>query len=149
VLTKIDHCSMSVTDLMLAEQFYGRILCDVLGGELLDRKYLSTDSLILASESRGGRFDPAQSRVRVGDIEIALFLRHRHVPMPPPEQLRGSPRLALEVTPEEMDRLRAALGERRVPYEGPVEHPADCPLERSLYFRDPFGNFLEACCPRP
>src|SRR5579875_1550151 len=94
VLTQIDHFSIPVTDLMLAEAFYVDVMADILGGGLEDRKYLTTDDLELAAEGRGGRFDPPQSRVRVGRMTIALFLRHHHVPEPPPEQLRGTPRVA-------------------------------------------------------
>ena len=32
--------------------------------------------------------------------------------------------------------------------DGPVEYPPPCPSERSIYLKDPSGNFLELVCPR-
>jgi hypothetical protein len=47
-----------------------------------------------------------------------------------------------------MQRAIEVLGRSRIPYEGPVEHLAPCPVASSLYFKDPSSNFLELCCPR-
>jgi len=81
-------------------------------------------------------------------VQIPLFLYSDHIQEPPPEQLRGTPRLALHVTPEQMDELIEVLQEHKVAFEGPVEHPAPCPVARSVYLKDPSSNFLELACPR-
>ena len=41
------------------------------------------------------------------------------------------------------DKTLETLKERRIPFEGPVEHPEKGPFGQSVYFKDPSGNFLE------
>ena len=48
---------------------------------------------------------------------------------------------ALSVRPGQLDELTRALGERGIHHEGPVEHDGG---DRSVYFRDPEGNVVEA-----
>ena len=48
---------------------------------------------------------------------------------------------AFSVASGNLDRLQERLDENGVEYEGPVEHPGG---DRSLYFKDPEGNVVEA-----
>src|SRR5438270_9028648 len=152
---EMDHSVLAVNDLELGEHFYSRILGQVLGGSAERRTMGTTDEVIRAgrlravqAERRGGdgfRVPAPHSGVQVGRVQIPLFLYSDHVQEPPPEQLRGTPRLALHVTPLQMDELVEVLQEHRVAFEGPVEHPAPCPVSRSVYLKDPSSNFLELC----
>ena len=71
----------------------------------------------------------------------------QHVQEPPPEQIRGTPRLAITVTPGQVDKAVEVFQRRDIPFED-VHHPATSPISRSLYFKDPSSNFLELCCER-
>ena len=160
MIGEIDHSVVAVNDLILAERFYAEILGEILGGHLEDRSLLTTDELIRGRRLRATMGDrhrdqdqPARtpaphSSVKVGDAVVAMFLYQDHVQEPPPEQLRGTPRLAFHATSEQMELAVEVLRRHRVPFEGPVEHAAPCPVVRSLYFKDPSSNFLEICCPR-
>jgi hypothetical protein len=86
--------------------------------------------------------------VRLGQAVIPFSIYQTHVQEPPPEQLRGLPRLAFHVTTEQIDTAVEVLGRYRVPFEGPLEYPAPCLIARALYFKDPSSNFLELSCPR-
>ena len=155
---EIDHSVLAVNDLDLCEHFYANILGQVLGGSAERRTMGTTDEVLRAGRLRevqaqrhGGdafRVPAPHSGVQVGRVQIPLFLYSKHVQEPPPEQVRGTPRLALHVTPEQMDQLVEVLTRHRVAFEGPVEHAAPCPVSRSVYLKDPSSNFLELCCPR-
>lgn len=150
-----------VDDLVVAERFYAEILGDeVFGRGSVDTRYLLSTDEFLEAQRRGaaraggdGHDDfwvnrPPHSNVTVGAAKVSLYLADRHIQEPPPEQLRGAPRLAISATPEQIERAVAVLGRHGVPFEGPQDHAAPCPAARSLYFRDPAGNFLELCWPR-
>jgi hypothetical protein len=94
------------------------------------------------------RVPAAHSSVKLGQTVVALFLHQTHVQEPPPEQLRGIPRLAFQVTPQQFEQAVEVFRRRKVAFEGPVEHPAPSRVARSLYFKDPSSNFLELCCGR-
>ena len=153
---EIDHSVLAVNDLILAERFYVEVLGEIVGGARLeDRSGLTTDEIIRGKrlrEMRGatnsGNVMAPHSSVRVGDTLIPLFLYQEHVQEPPPEQMRGTPRLAIAVTPEQTERAIDVLNRYDVPFEGPVEHGAPCPVARSIYLKDPSGNFLELACQR-
>jgi catechol-2,3-dioxygenase len=162
-IIEFDHSTLRVDDLVLAERFYSVVLGEILGGRVEDRSGLTTDELIrfkrLASvmaerersagrEPSGPRVSAPHSTVQVGGALVPMFLYTEHVQDPPPEQLRGTPRKAFGVTPEQMERAVEVLTRHRVPFEGPVEHAPPCPIARSIYFKDPASNFLELCCPR-
>ena len=159
MITEIDHSVVAVNDLILAERFYGQVLAEVLGGYVEDRSGLTTDELIRAGRLRTTMADhykdraaprvPApHSSVKVGETVVALFLYQDHVQEPPPEQMRGTPRLAFQATPEQLEHAMEVFRKHKVGFEGPVEHPAPSPIARSLYFKDPSSNFLELCVPR-
>lgn len=120
---------------------------------------LTTDELLRAARLRttlaehyrdrpAPRIPAPHSSVRVGQTVVALFLYQEHVQEPPPEQMRGTPRLAFQATPEQIERAVEVFRRHRIAFEGPVDHPAPSRVARSLYFKDPSGNFLELCCPR-
>ncbi len=148
--------ALLVDDLVLAERFYAQLLGqEVFGRGSVDSRYqLSTDELLelrrraAAHASPNGEPDfwsnrPPYVNVTVGRAKISIYVADRHVQEPPPEQLRGLPRLAIAATGEEIDRATRVLDEHEVPYEGPVQHALPCPAVQSLYFKDPAGNFLE------
>src|SRR5438105_12855162 len=146
-----------VDDLVLAERFYAEVLGDeIFGNGSVDTRYmLSTDELLESRRRSGPRESdgeadfwvsrPPHSNVTVGAAKVSLYLADHHIQEPPPEQLRGAPRLALTATREEIERATEVLRHHEVPFEGPVDHAAPCPALRSLYFKDPAGNFLELC----
>jgi catechol-2,3-dioxygenase len=149
-----------VDDLVLAERFYADILGrEVFGRGSVDTRYmLSTDELLEARHRTASRANtdgesdfwvnrPPHSNVTVGKAKVSIYLADYHVQAPPPEQLRGAPRIAFSATNEQIDRAVDVLSDHEVPFAGPVEHPEPSLVERSIYFKDPSGNFLELCCP--
>jgi catechol-2,3-dioxygenase len=163
-VTEIDHSVLAVEDLIRAEHFYSAVLGEFLGGSVEDRSMLTTDEIIRGMrlravmaerEHQSGRSAEAPQRVsaphssvKVGEALIPLFLYQEHVQEPPPEQMRGTPRLALQVTPELMEKAIDVFHRHKVPFEGPVDHPSPSPVACSIYFKDPSSNFLELACPR-
>lgn len=162
---EIDHSVFMVSDTKAAEDFYIGVLGEVLGQACLwDRHGTSTDAAIYgrvvqerarAAVARGGNQGGWGSgeggggaiSIMVGEALIPLFLWGRHIPEPPPGQVKGTPRIALGATREQMEKAVEVFNRHRIPFEDFV-HPAPCPAERSIYFRDPSGNFLELSCPR-
>lgn len=148
-----------VDDLVLAEHFYAQILGqEIFGSGSVESRYLlSTDELLelrRRAASRPYKNDgepdfwtnrPPYMNVIVGRAKVSVYLADRHIQEPPPEQHRGLPRLAISATAEQLARAPAVLALHEVPFEGPVEHAPPCPAARSLYFKDPAGNFLELC----
>lgn len=150
-----------VDDLVVAERFYAEVLGEeIFGSGSLDTRYmLSTDEFLesrrrtTSRERSNGEADfwvnrPPHSNVTVGEAKVSLYLADHHIQEPPPERLRGAPRLALTATTDQMERAVAVLTRHEVPFEGPVQHATPCPAASSLYFKDPAGNFLELCCLR-
>ncbi len=147
-----------VDDLVLAERFYAELLGEkICGRGSIDTRYmLSTDEFLesrrrtSSRERSNGESDfwvnrPPHSNVTIGEAKVSLYLADHHIQEPPPEQLRGAPRLALTATAEQMERAVTVLQSHGVPFEGPVRHAPPCPAVESVYFRDPAGNFLELC----
>ena len=151
---------LMVDDLVVAERFYAEVLGSIFGRGSVDSRYmLSTDELLETTRRSTARartepdadywvMRPPHSNVTVGRAKISLYLYPAHYQEPPPEQLRGVPRLALTATPEQLARAVELLAAVGVAVEGPVIHPAPGLLQQSLYFKDPAGNFLELCVPR-
>jgi len=150
-----------VDDLVVAERFYADVLGkEVFGSGSVDSRYmLSTDEVleIRRRAAAHGRADgepdfwanrPPYCNVTVGRAKVSVYLADRHIQEPPPEQLRGAPRLAISATALQIERAAEVLARHGVPFDGPLAHPPPCPAQRSLYFKDPAGNFLELCCPR-
>jgi nitrite reductase/ring-hydroxylating ferredoxin subunit/extradiol dioxygenase family protein len=155
---EFDHIVINVNDLLYAEHWYSTVLGEILGPCEIGRiAGLSTDELIHSQRmaqrraelrDTGGEIAAPHGSIKFGEALIPIFLNQEHVPEPPPEQLRGTPRMALPVTTAQMDTALEALRRHRVPFEGPVEYPSSCPVERSIFFKDPSGNFLELGVPR-
>ena len=154
---EFDHSVLAVNDLILAERFYSEVLGEILGeGYIEDRAMLTTDEVLRGKALRermeqrqgSGYVMAPHSTVKVGIAVLPLFLHQDHAQEPPPEQMKGTPRLAFTVTPEQIEKAMEVLRRRKVAFEGPVEHAPPCPTARSLYFKDPSSNFLELSCPR-
>jgi catechol-2,3-dioxygenase len=108
--------TLETADLTRMERFYR----DVLGLEVLARE---ADRIWLAvgDRSRLGLWSPGAKEF--GDRGG----RHVH--------------FAFAVSPGALDALTRRLREDGAEVQGPVEHPGD---DRSIYFRDPAGNLVEA-----
>ena len=97
---------------------------------------------------RDGAMAVPNSGVTVGKTLLPLFLYSEHVQWPPPEQLIGTPRIALTVSPEQMEKAVEVFRKHNVAFEGPGEHPAPSPVPASVPFQDPSTNSLEPLRPR-
>lgn len=155
-ITEFDHSVLTVNDLVTAKVFYGEVLGEIVGkAEVDEPTMLATEQLERAERlqrfflERDGTAHVASPHltVTVGDAQIPLFIQRGHVQEPPPEQLRGTPRLAITVTAEQVETAVEVFKRRKVAFED-VRHPATSPIARSLYFKDPSSNFLELCCER-
>ncbi len=145
------HCVQAVEDMDAATRFYAQVLGEVIGESSVHRESMATTDQVLRQKRRRAQFGGLavpHGGVTLGKTLLPLFLYHEHVQWPPPEQLVGTPRLAITVSPEQMDKAIEVFRRHKVPFEGPVNHPAPVPMTCSLYFKDPSSNFLELCCPR-
>lgn len=156
MITEFDHSVLAVNDLVGAQVFYSEVLGEIVGKcEVGWPSMLSTEQLERAvrlqslhtQRDGAAHVSAPHASVTVGDAQIPLFLYREHVQEPPPEQLRGTPRLAITATPEQMDKAVEVFQGRKIPFED-VRHPESSPLARSIYFKDPSSNFLELCCER-
>ena len=155
---RAERIALPVFDLAEAESFYSEIMAELLGGYLVNRYLMTTDEVLQAQRATalaarcGGEEGFAvalpYSRVMLGKAHIYLCLSDRHLEEAPPEQLRGTPRLALPASPEQMERATEVFTRTRVRFDGPVEFPSPAPVASAIYLRDPAGNFLELCCAR-
>jgi hypothetical protein len=154
---EIDRHCVWVNDIILAERFYAEILGEIIPSYIANRYMLSTEEIVRERQLRAlaarrgeepAEFPVPYSRAMVGHADVIFRLLDHHVQEPPVEQLRGTPRLALSVSPEQMDKAVGVLTRHGIRFDGPVAHPAACPAARSLYFKDPSSNFIELCCPR-
>ncbi|MCA9718949.1 MAG: VOC family protein [Myxococcales bacterium] len=136
-ITGVDHITLPITDLGLAERFY----VELLGLRLtrrVDREAFARRSPERADELARGD-SPLHLGLRCGDVEIDLFF----APDLPRRPLRSHPHLALRVDPRELDAHHARLRGAGVAVDGPRR--LGPPGQASLYFTDPFGNLLELC----
>lgn len=156
---RADRRAIPVSDLTLAEEFYQDVLGPALGGYYVISRYPSTTTDLRRGRQaarllarRGGEDLMGRTmhyvRVVVGRAHLILYLTEDDAPEPAPEQLRGVPRFAISASDEQIEDAMERFRARRIPFEGPVEHPVQCPAARSVYVKDPCGNFLELCRPR-
>ena len=125
-LTGIDHLTLPVKDLEMAERFYA----GVLGGEVVGRPDWEA--------VKSGRNRAPHMSVVIGDSpRIDLFLQD----WGQPELLQSHPHLAFHARGHELLELAEALAAWGVPYDGPTR--LGPPGHASIYFDDPFGNHLE------
>ncbi len=129
----LSHSGICVHDLKEAEEFY----CQVLGARQNTRVNFNTDDAMRGRSVHGS--------VVLEDYLLALVVAHDYMPMPSEGQHRGAHgfRHAFRVSRARFGKTLEALKERRVPFEGPVDHPEKGPFGQSIYFKDPSGNFLE------
>lgn len=135
----VDHFTLPVRDMALAERFY----LGLLGAELImrvDEEFLLRVGGPMPPERRaelGGPNSPIHTSIRLGESpRIDLFLQpaHRATVLP-------HPHFAFAVRAEDLVALAAVLNRAGVPTDGPRR--LGPPGQASLYFNDPFGNHLE------
>ena len=167
-MTKVqefDHSVIAVNDLLLAQRFYHEVLGEIIGSSSVEPPtHMTTEEIIRAGrlrtrmaerdatrgdgQDRGFRVPAPHGGVKVGEALIPMFLYTEHVQEPPPEVLKGTPRLAFNVSAAQLERAQEVFRRRKVSFQGPVEHPPPSPIARAIYFKDPSSNFLELCVPR-
>src|SRR5579862_5722332 len=110
-LESLSHSAICVDNLRAAERFYE----EVLGARVINRVNFNTD------DSRRGR--SVHSSMVLGDFLFALMLPKERMPMPDPDQHRGTNgfRHGFAVPRPRFDDIVANLREREIPFEGPVE----------------------------
>lgn len=135
----VDHFTLPVRDMALAERFY----IGLLGAELImrvDEAFLNLVGGPMPPERRAelnGPSSPIHTSIRLGESpRIDLFLNPTHRP-----SLHPHPHFAFGVRAEELVALGAVLNRAGVPTDGPRR--LGPPGQASLYFNDPFGNHLE------
>ncbi len=126
----VDHITIPVRDLEVAERFY----VDVLGGRVLGR----IDAALL--KSLGRPVDPDSLHISITFGSNTRFDLFRQSDGQPPVAA-GHPHIAIGVRPEAIDGLVRRLTAHGVPSEGP--NRLGGPGQASVYFNDPFGNHLE------
>ncbi|ADO70821.1 VOC family protein [Stigmatella aurantiaca] len=133
----IDHLTLPVSDLELAERFY----VDLLGAEFLERFDAETFLRFRpdrANELENPRNSPLHVSVRLGHgPRLDLFLQA----FGQPGLEQAHPHIAFAVAGPDLDRVKNALEAAGVPTDGPRR--LGPPGQASLYFMDPFGNNLE------
>lgn len=156
---RTDRRALPVDDLPVAEDFYVGVLGKILGGYIANRYLLSTEEVLqtrkrqaLIAKRSQDAYQPLPTlpytRVVLGDAHVILYLLDERLAAPPPQQLRGLPRMAFEATEAQLKKATRVFRRTGVAFEGPVEHASPTPAARSLYFKDPAGNFLELCVRR-
>jgi catechol 2,3-dioxygenase-like lactoylglutathione lyase family enzyme len=121
-ISGIDHLTLPVHDLDIAEHFYTQVL----GAEVVYRTERSRPMPFIA--------------ITVGNSpSIDLFLQ----PWGQPAVNQVNPHLAFAVKGEDLLDLKQHLIENRIPVAGPIRFGP--PGHGSLYFQDPSGNHLELC----
>ncbi|MFB3053739.1 MAG: VOC family protein [Alphaproteobacteria bacterium] len=171
-ISGIDHAAIQASDMEWEEAFF----VDRLGFAVDHRVGWNTEDYVRARAWAEGRDDmapgtrrmdrryrdnpgaePGSSRevprpniqlfLSLGGSVLGIFLATSHVQEPAPELARGTPRTALAMDRAGLESMASALDAAGVALEGPVVHDKGAPLEVSLYFRDPCGNFFELCVP--
>ena len=170
-ITGIDHAGVQATDMEWEETFF----IDHLGFPVDHRVGWNTADFVRAHAWAEGKEDmapgtrrmdhryrdnpgskPSETRevprpnvqifLGLGDgAVLGIFMATSFEQEPPPDQARGTPRVAIAMDRDELDAMAQALAAAGAVVEGPVDHRLGSPLAASLYFRDPCGNFFEIC----
>jgi catechol 2,3-dioxygenase-like lactoylglutathione lyase family enzyme len=133
----VDHVTLPVLDLDVAEQFY----VAVLGAELLER-FDAEQFLRYRPDRRAELDDPRNSPLHLsvrfgGTTRLDLFLQtYGQAAI-----TQAHPHIAFGVTGADLDIVLRHLAASGVPVDGPRR--LGPPGQASLYFFDPFGNKLE------
>ena len=162
----IDHVTLQAADVEWAETFYvsrlGLPIDCVVGWRTAD--------YVLARAWREGKesMAPGQMRldkrystihgtdpvprpnmqifVKIGDGALGVYLANKHFQMPPEQLVIGTPRVAFRMSRTALAALAAQMESSGQPTSGLVDHPSASPVRRSIYAKDPGGNFIEFCC---
>lgn len=123
----IDHIALPTRELEANQSFY----TDVLG-------------LKLKTTRRNPDGSARQSYVLAGENIIGL-----HLPgIQAGPSVSAAPRIGIGVPGERLTEIDQNLRAANHAVRGPIEHAADAPLARSIYFDDLDGNHLEVCVRR-
>jgi catechol 2,3-dioxygenase-like lactoylglutathione lyase family enzyme len=123
----IDHVAIPVRDLEKNQHFYLNIL-----------------GLEFKTTRKNPDGSPRQTYILAGDNIIGL-----HLPgVSAGASTSMGPRIGIGVSSSRFAQVQANLQTANIPFRGPVDHEADAPLARSIYFDDPDGNHLEFCLRR-
>ncbi|NUP11545.1 MAG: VOC family protein [Polyangiaceae bacterium] len=133
-LARLDHVTIPVTDLAVAERFY----CDVLGAV----RMMTIDAAALRRFGRPPADNGGDGVFHVslcvgGHTRVDLFLQRDGQPA----ITRGHPHFAFRIPARAMLQWKARLEGAGVPTDGPLQ--LGFPGHASLYFNDPSGNHLE------
>jgi len=133
---ELDHITLPVADLQLAEAFY----VDLLGARLVSR--FDRETFLRLRPGRAAEADAANSplhlTIKFGDgPDIQLFLQRDHMR----ERTAPHPHLAVRVDADELDSVVLRLLGAGVPCDGPRRLGG--PGHASIYFADPWGQLLE------
>jgi catechol 2,3-dioxygenase-like lactoylglutathione lyase family enzyme len=121
-ISGIDHLTLPVHDLDLAERFYTQVL----GAKVVHRTDRSREMPFIA--------------ITIGNSpSIDLFLQ----PWGQPAANQPNPHLAFAIRGEDLLNLKQQLIAQHIPVAGPIRFGP--PGHGSLYFYDPSGNHLELC----
>jgi catechol 2,3-dioxygenase-like lactoylglutathione lyase family enzyme len=133
----IDHVTVPVRDLALAERFY----CGILGANYFMR--VDDETLRRYGRPPAARNGQGSHHISVflgGKTRVDLFLQDSGQP---PISV-GHPHIAFKVPARQLLSWREKLEGHGVATEGPLQ--LGPPGQASLYFNDPFGNHLELTC---
>lgn len=129
-VVRLDHIAVPTNDLGLSLTFF----TDVLGARL--------ERLVNCNLRGLNRVVPEMVFVTIANHHgFGLALQGEVIP-PPIRPLEG-PVCAFEIDERGIDAVAAALRERHVAFEGPVEYPAPSPIAASLFLQDPQQNTFE------
>lgn len=158
----LDHAGVQVANMWWAETFYtGTLACAVehrVGWKTADyaRAQLwaeGKEDMAPGTRRKDRRYSSMvnqrelprvnlQIYLRIGEVPFAVYLANQHFQEPPEEALAGTPRTGFAVSEETLAQVCRRLDAERWPFRGPVAHGAG-PVAKSLYFKDPGGNFIE------
>lgn len=128
---RVLESALYVTDLDVAEHFYGQVLGLEAAGKF---------------PGRHAFFKCGQSIVLLFNADATGVPPKAGVRLPvPPHGAMGQGHLCFAASEAEIDRWRARLAEHAVAIEAEFEWPKG---GRSIYFRDPSGNSLEFANPQ-
>jgi catechol 2,3-dioxygenase-like lactoylglutathione lyase family enzyme len=133
-LEGVDHVTLPVGDLQLAEKFYVGVLGAVVTFRLTEEHLRQSGRV---PEGDAMRRAMHSSLTFGAGPRLDLFLRvdgQTDTPFP-------HPHVAFRVPPRDLLRWKARLENYAVPTEGPLRLGPEG--QASLYFNDPFGNHLE------
>ncbi len=164
----IDHVGVIVSDIEWADDFW----VEALGQKAVHRVGWATQDFLRARDWGEGKEDmapgtrrwdqryrdipggkPGQGRKVArpcpqlfinlgGEAVLAIFLASKHFQEPPPETIRGRPRIGLRVDDSALDELARDLAAAGARVEGPVAQDGG-PLGRSVFMRDRCSIFTE------